>query len=96
MPRFADAVRYTLRDRELLRKIMEHPGRGTPHSVRSLAEAASCSRGAVGKLLSGEQDAIGMVDAHAISEAVGVAVLVLFTPPVSPNRDKSSRSRVSS
>lgn len=95
MPRFTDAVRYTLRDRDLLRKIMKHPGCGTPHTVRSLAEAAKCSRGAIGKLLSGEQDAIAMNDAHAISEAVGVAVLVLFTPPTSPNRDKLSRSHAS-
>lgn len=90
MPRATRRIRYTLRDRELLRRLMEHPGRGTPHTVRTLAEASGCSRGRIGHLLSGEQDSTYMEQAHAIAEAVGVAVLVLFMPPMSPNPDSSS------
>lgn len=91
MPRVPRRIRYTLRDRELLRKIMDHPGRGTPHTVRSLAEASGCSRGRVGHLLSGKQDSTYMDEAHAITEALGVAVLVLFAPSASPNYDSTSK-----
>lgn len=76
-------IRYTLRDRELLRRLMEHPGCGTPYTVRTLALAARCSRGIIGHLLSGEQESVPMDTAHAIAEAIGVAVLILFMPPVS-------------
>lgn len=93
MPRVHRRIRYTLRNRELLRQLMDHPGRGTPYTVRSLAEASGCSRGRIGHLLSGEQDSTYMDEAHAIAEAVGVAILVLFAPPVSPNADTASESR---
>lgn len=84
-------IPYTLRDRDLLRRIMEHPGRGVPHTIRSLAETVSCSPATVGHLLSGEQATARMEHAHAIAESLGVAVLVLFMPPASPNLDSSSR-----
>jgi hypothetical protein len=80
-------VRYTLRDRDLLRRIMEHPGTGVPLSIRGLARAAECPHATIGHLLSGEQTTASMRHAHAIAEAVGVAVLVLFAPPSSPNLD---------
>lgn len=83
-------VRYTLRDRELLRKIMEHPGRGTPHSTRTLAAEVGCHHSQIGRLLDGAQETCDMDIAHNITEAVGVAVLVLFVPPTSPRRTESA------
>ena len=83
-------IRYTLRDRDLMRRIMQHPGRGTSYSVRTLAEAASCSPTTVGHLLSGKRVDADVHHAHRIAEALGVAVLVLFAPPSSPNSDDST------
>ncbi len=77
-------VRYTLRDRELLRKLMDHPGRGTPYSTRTLAAAVGCHHSQIGRLLDGTQETAEVDNAHDIAEAVGVAVLVLFIPPTSP------------
>jgi hypothetical protein len=92
--RKADMARspYTLRDRDLLRKIMEHPGTGVPYTVRSLAKAAKCPHSTIGHLLSGEQTTTSTEYAHDIAEAVGVAVLVLFAPPASPNLDNPSHN----
>lgn len=78
-------VRYTLRDRDLLAKVMDHPGRGTPYSTRSLAEAVGCHHSLVHRLLAGTQETVEMELAHAIADAVGVAVLVLFAPPAAPD-----------
>jgi hypothetical protein len=77
---------YTLRDRTILQWVMQHPGRGAPYSVRELASAADCSHSLVGHLLSGQRSACDVVVAHAIAEALGVAVLVLFAPAASPKR----------
>jgi transcriptional regulator with XRE-family HTH domain len=87
-------VQYTLRDRDLMRRIMQHPGRGTPHSVRTLAEASKCSPTTIGHLLSGERRDVHMDRAHRIAEALGVAVLVLFAPPSSPNSDGPSADSI--
>lgn len=80
------AVRYTLRDLDYFKKTMEHPGRGAPYSVRDLAEASGISRSQIGRLLTGELDNLDVNEAHAIAEALGVAVLVLFMPPPSPKK----------
>jgi transcriptional regulator with XRE-family HTH domain len=77
-------VRYALRDLETFKKIMDCPGRGKPYTVRDLAEASGVSRSQIGRLLTGDLDNLDVNDAHAIAEALGVAVLVLFMPPVSP------------
>lgn len=77
-------VRYALRDLETFKKIMECPGRGVPYSVRDLADATGVSRSQVGRLLTGELTHLDVNDAHSVSEAFGVAVLVLFVPPASP------------
>lgn len=79
-------VRYTLRDREMLRKLMEHPGRGTPYSTRTLATAVGCHHSLIGRLLDGNQETCDLDVAHLVAELVGVAVLVLFMPPASPKR----------
>lgn len=84
------SVRYTLRDRDLLRKIMEHPGRGTPYSTRTLAAVVGCHHSKIGRLLDGTTETSEMDEAHSIAEAVGVALLVLFAPPASPRRIKSA------
>ena len=77
-------MRYELRDLEVFKKVMEHPGRGAPYSVRTLAEASGVSRSQVGRLVSGDLPDLPVHEAHRISEALGVAVLVLFMPPSSP------------
>lgn len=77
-------MRYTLRRLGQLKEIMEHPGRGVPYTVRDLADETGVSRSQIGRVLTGELDNLDVNDAHAISEALGVAVLVLFMPPVSP------------
>jgi hypothetical protein len=79
-------TRYTLKDPEMFRRVMASPGTGKPYTVRSLAEASGCGPGLIQKLASGKQDTADMHDAHAISESLGVAILVLFMPPVTPNR----------
>jgi hypothetical protein len=84
---------YTLRDRTILRWVMQHPGRGVPYSVRELAAAANCSHSLVGHLLSGQRGACDMEVAHRIAESLGVAVLVLFAPSASPERTESTTSR---
>lgn len=83
------AVRYTLRDLDYFKKTMEHPGRGAPFSVRDLADASGVSRSQIGRILTGELDNLDVIEAHAISEALGVAVLVLFMPPPSPKQGHS-------
>lgn len=83
-------VRYTLRRPGLLCELMEHPGRGTPYSTRTLAEAAGCHHSVVHRLVSGKKETVEVDLAHAIAEAVGVAVLVLFAPPASPKQITST------
>jgi transcriptional regulator with XRE-family HTH domain len=78
-------TRYTLKDPDKFRWVMENPGRGAPYSVRTLAEASGCGPGLIQKLANGKQPTADVLDAHAIAEALGVAVLVLFAPPVTPN-----------
>jgi transcriptional regulator with XRE-family HTH domain len=77
-------VRYALRDVTTFRRIMKAPGRGVPYTVRDLAEASGVARSQIGRLLTGDLGSLDVNDAHAVAEALGVAVLVLFMPPVSP------------
>lgn len=80
-------MRYELRALDLLKRIMEHPGQGQSYTVRSLAKATGISRTQIGRLVSGQQSDLGVIEAHRVAEALGVAVLVLFIPPPSPNGD---------
>ena len=80
------SVRYRLRDLATFKKIMESPGRGVPYTVRDLADATGVSRSQIGRLLTGDLDNLDVNDAHAVAEALGVAVLVLFMPPSSPKQ----------
>ncbi|OPC83059.1 hypothetical protein B4N89_20835 [Embleya scabrispora] len=83
---------YRLRDPGLLRTIMLNPGRGQEYSVRELAESVGCHHSTIGHLLTGERESCRADTAHRIAEAVGVALLVLFTPPASPSRDKTAHA----
>ena len=65
---------------------MKNPGTGVPYSLDTLAEASGCGRGLIEKLANGSQKTADVVDATSISEAVGVGILTLFTPPVTPNQ----------
>lgn len=82
-------MRYSLRDLDVLKKIMESPGRGHSYTVRSLAEASGVSRSQVGRLVAGTRNSLDVNEAHALAEALGVAVLVLFVPPASPKQGRS-------
>lgn len=85
------SVRYAVRDPEKLRWVMDHPGRGVPYTVRSLAAAIGLTHhSSVGHLLSGERKDCDSEVAHAIAGALGVAVLVLFAPPASPDSTETS------
>lgn len=87
-------MRYTLRDREILQHCLQHPGRGTSYSVRSLASAIGLSHHSlIGHLLTGERTECDRDVAHDIAEAVGVAVLVLFAPPATPDQTGTDRDR---
>lgn len=83
-------MRYELRNKQILRWVMDHPGRGTPYSVRSLGAAVGRHHSLIGHLLTGERQDVESEDAQAIAEAVGVALLVLFAPPSSPNQNGTS------
>jgi transcriptional regulator with XRE-family HTH domain len=70
---------------------MDNPGRGAPFSVRTLADAAGLrGHSLIGHLLTGKRHEAGVADAHAIAEAVGVAVLVLFAPSASPDPNETT------
>jgi hypothetical protein len=66
---------------------MDHPGRGTPFSTRTLGAAIGRHHSLIGHLLTGERVDVESEDAEAIAENVGVALLVLFAPPASPNQN---------
>ena len=84
-------MRYTLRHPKALKWAMDHPGRGTPYSIRELADAVGLTHHSlIGHLLKGSRTECDMETAHRIAEAVGVAVLVLFAPPASPDQNGSS------
>ncbi|MEU2316611.1 hypothetical protein ACFY7X_13500 [Streptomyces althioticus] len=82
--------RYTLKSPEAFQYVMKNPGRGAPYGYDSLAEASGCGRGLIEKLATGRQKTADMSDAHSLVEALGVALLVLFMPPSSPNLDDAS------
>lgn len=64
---------------------MDHPGRGTPYTIRELAQTVGLPHHAlIGHLLTGERDDCDYETARRIARAVGVAILVLFAPPASP------------
>lgn len=84
-------VRYDLRDPLILRWVMDHPGREEPYSTRELAREVGLSHHSlIGHLLTGERTSCPAEVALRIAEVVGVAVAVLFAPPVSPETNGTS------
>lgn len=81
-------MRYQLRSRTALTYLMGSPGRGAPYNTRSLAAAARVSPAVIGRLQTGRRPTVTPQAAHRIAEALGVALLVLFVPPASPNPTK--------
>lgn len=79
-------MRYVLRDLETFLRIMECPGRGQSYSIRDLASTAQVSKSKIERLVRGELDWLDVNEAHRVVEALGVAVLVLFTPPTSTSQ----------
>lgn len=73
-----------------LRWIMQHPGRGTPYTVRSLAAAAHCKPATIGDLLSGRYRRTSRDTALRIAEALGCDAEALFTLVTSTDLDKLS------
>lgn len=87
-------VRYDLRDPKILRWVMDHPGRGVPYSTRELAKEIGLSyHSLIGHLLTGKLTDCPIEVAHRIAEVTGVAVLVLFAPPASPEQNASDLDR---
>lgn len=78
--------RWSLHSPEWFRFVMKHPGRGAPYGYDSLAEASGCGSGLIEKLAKGKQKTADVLDATAIAEVLGVAILVLFAPPATPNQ----------
>lgn len=64
---------------------MKNPGTGIPYSLDTLADATGCGRGLIEKLANGTQKTADVDDALSLSEHLGVAPLVLFAPPATPN-----------
>lgn len=75
-----DARTYVLINRHLMRQLMERTGSGERISVRGLADKAGVSHGLIGNLLTGVTTAVPAVTAYAISDAIGVDVLILWCP----------------
>ncbi|WP_079170989.1 MULTISPECIES: hypothetical protein [unclassified Streptomyces] len=71
---------YRLVSADLLRTLMQRTGTGAPVSVRGLATKARVPHGTIGNLLTGEQSAVSAATAHAIAQAIGVDVLILWQP----------------
>lgn len=78
--------RWTLKSPEWFRWVMKNPGRGVPFGYDSLAEAAGCGSGLIEKLATGSQKTADVDDATSLAEHLGVAILVLFAPPATPNQ----------
>ena len=91
---------YKLMNRELLRQLMQRTGTGSSITIRELAAACGLSHGTISNLLTGVRDEIPCDNAHALTAAIGVDVLILFTPtgrciPAIPQADDPAGEAVS-
>lgn len=82
--------RVPLHAPDTLRWIMQHPGRGTPYTIRALAAAAHCQPATIGHLLSGRYRRTEAKTAIRIAEALGCEIAALFTLPASMDLDELS------
>lgn len=72
--------RYRLVKPQLLRELMERTGSGASVSVRALASTVEIPHGTVDALLNGRTKTQPADVARRISAAIGVDLLVLWTP----------------
>ncbi|MEU2181513.1 helix-turn-helix domain-containing protein [Streptomyces thermolilacinus] len=75
-----DVPLYRLVSADLLHTLMGRTGTGRPVSVRQLAALSGVPRTTIGDLLTGKRAAAPAATAHAIASAIGVDVLILWTP----------------
>ncbi|MFM9566160.1 helix-turn-helix domain-containing protein [Streptomyces turgidiscabies] len=76
---------YKLIDRDLLRRLMKRTGTGASISVRPLADLVGVPHGTIGNLLTGHQESVPSDVAHRIARVIGVALLILWEPPPTPD-----------
>ncbi|SFD12716.1 helix-turn-helix domain-containing protein [Streptomyces aidingensis] len=72
--------RYRLVSPDRLRMLMERTATGGPMSVRQLADAAGVQKSTIDGLLHQRQETVSADRAHAIAEAIGVDLLVVWQP----------------
>ncbi|MGW2379264.1 helix-turn-helix domain-containing protein [Streptomyces sp. NPDC001658] len=72
--------RYRLVKPDLLRELMDRTGTGASVSGRQLAAKVGIPHGTVDALLSGDTKTQPSSTAHAIANAIGVDVLILWAP----------------
>jgi hypothetical protein len=82
--------RVPLHDPNTLRWIMQHPGRGTPYTVRELAAEARCQPATIGHLLAGRYQRTAESTASRIAAALGCEMAALFVPTPSTDSDAPS------
>jgi transcriptional regulator with XRE-family HTH domain len=83
-------IRLPLHDPATLRWIMNNPRRGLPYTIRELAQAADCSPGTIGHLLSGRQHSTETERAARIAAILECDIAVLFAAKASTNLDTTS------
>ncbi|RLL66958.1 XRE family transcriptional regulator [Streptomyces sp. Z26] len=71
---------YQLLDPELLHRLMQRTGTGARVSIRELSTASGVPRSTIHNLTTGSQQSVAANTAHAIAQAIGVDVLILFAP----------------
>lgn len=74
------APQHKLLNPGLLRTLMKRTGSGASVSVRELAALAGVPRSTIGALLTSVQQTVQEPAAHAIADALGVDLLILFAP----------------
>lgn len=85
-------TRVPLHDPNTLRWIMQHPGRGTPYTVRELAAEAHCQPATIGHLLAGRYQRTSESTASRIAAALGCEMAALFVPSSSTDPGGTSGS----
>ncbi|MFI0768565.1 helix-turn-helix domain-containing protein [Streptomyces sp. NPDC021218] len=74
------APMHKLLDPELMQRLMQRTGTGAKITIRELAEAVGVPHGTIGNLLTGEQASVPGDVADRITRAIGVDLLILFSP----------------
>ncbi|MET8982101.1 helix-turn-helix transcriptional regulator [Streptomyces sp. NPDC004539] len=77
-------AKYAIDSPTRLKVLMERTGTGQPITSRGLAAAAGVAHGTVGALMAGTQRTVPAAKARAISDVLGVQILVLWDPVGEP------------